>query len=164
MVGALLFALTLAINAIVTSHSASASASRPSIKISTRTYPIRGSSVGELKRQMASRGPNGYWGFARWVVRWSATCRVTLTVRYILPRWVNQSGASPALRRRWRRMLTALRRHEHQHGRHGIAAAKELSRTRCRNNPHGIVARWSAADRAFDRRTIHGRTQGVRLD
>ncbi|MEM1307035.1 MAG: DUF922 domain-containing protein [Pseudomonadota bacterium] len=136
----------------------------PSVRVTTQTYAIRGRTAAQLKQQMARRGPQGYWAYARWNVRWTANCKVTVRVRYTMPRWANKASGSARLRQKWRRMMRALRAHENQHGRHGIQAARELVRTRCRGNPHAVVARWAAQDRIFDQRTNHGVSQGVRLD
>ncbi|MEO0799589.1 MAG: DUF922 domain-containing protein [Pseudomonadota bacterium] len=137
--------------------------SQPSISITNRYYSVFGLSAGELEAAMRRNGPMGFWASTSWLVTWTPDCRVRVRIKYTYPSWRNRNRASPALRRRWKRMMAALVRHERQHGRHGIKAARQLLATRCRRNPRGIVQRWAEQDRIFDRRTNHGVRRGVTL-
>lgn len=139
-----------------------ASSNEP-VSIRTNYYYISGSNVNELKADMRRKGPLGYWAYARWYVRWSADCNVTVSIRYTLPKWPGKDSAPPELRAKWERMITKLREHEEGHGRHGLKAAEEIRATKCRKDPSGIVRKWAAQDGIYDRLTDHGRREGVVL-
>ncbi|MEQ8291983.1 MAG: DUF922 domain-containing protein [Roseovarius sp.] len=132
----------------------------PTIKESWESYPVDGTSAAEILFQMAIRGPEGYWAYAQWYVRWSGTCEVRVRIEYMMPRHVNPALLDEPLRLSWEKMVGALRRHEAQHGAHEVGAAKELVATDCRDG-NAIVARWSEKDRIYDRETDHGRFEGV---
>ena len=69
----------------------------------------------------------------------------------------------PALRKRWNAMLAALKRHEENHGKNGILAAQEIEKTKCANGD-AVIKKWNKADTAYDKRTKHGKTEGVVLN
>lgn len=132
----------------------------PTIMESRETYPIDGTSATEILQQMETRGPEGYWAYAEWYVRWNAACEVRLRIEYMMPRHVNPALMDEPLRLSWERMIEALGRHEEQHGAHGVGAAEELVAKDCRDG-NAIIARWSEKDRIYDRETDHGRFEGV---
>ncbi len=133
----------------------------PSITVKTKYYEIRGLTARQLKAQMRRRGPKGFWAYTRWYVRWTGNCRVSAEINYTFPRWTNRKQATGWLRQRWDRMTRNLWRHEKGHGRHGINAAHEIHKSRCRGDPMKIIRKWAKQDRIYDRRTGHGRTEGV---
>ena len=59
-------------------------------------------------------------------------------------------------------MIAALTRHEQQHGRHGILAAREIEADNCRN-AQAKIKKYNAADIAYDKNTNHGIKQGATL-
>lgn len=126
-------------------------------------YPVSGSNLGELRREMGQNGPNGFWGYTRWWVQWSQRCEVTLSITITMPRLEQPERLSQRDLGIWQRMEAALLAHERQHAGHGIAAAREIHEAGCRN-ARGIINKWARQDRILDRTTRNGRTQGVRLD
>lgn len=136
---------------------------KPTVSVRTAYYSIEGLSAYQLKSQMHSKGPNGYWANARWRVWWTGDCRIRVKIWYIYPRWTNKRKATRSLQKKWNRNIANLRLHERGHGRHGIRAAAEIERKNCRK-PKSIISKWNWQDKAYDKRTRHGRTQGVVLD
>jgi hypothetical protein len=132
-------------------------------EVETRYYRISGASIDELIQQMQQKGPNGYWAYTKWRIRWTGGCYVKLTVTYTYPEWDNRASASPQLQARWDRMIANLRHHELGHGLNGRKAAAEIADSSCRDNPRGIISKWAAQDRSYDARTGHGRSQGATL-
>ncbi|WP_422030057.1 DUF922 domain-containing protein [Roseovarius sp.] len=132
----------------------------PTIKEDWETYPVDATTAPEILRQMEERGPDGYWAYARWYVRWSEACEVRLRIEYTMPRHVNPALLDEPLRLSWEKMVVALGKHEAQHGAHGVGAANELVDAEC-HDADAIVARWSEQDRIYDRETDHGRFEGV---
>jgi predicted secreted Zn-dependent protease len=132
----------------------------PSVRENWTNYAVDGRDAGTILNQMAQRGPNGFWAYTTWYVRWTANCRVSLEIDYILPRHSRPNALPEHLRVRWAWMHANLVRHERKHGQHGINAANELIAKRCRNGD-SIIQKWANADRRLDARTGHGRTEGV---
>lgn len=132
----------------------------PIIEENWQTYPVEGTTAGEILRQMQERGPNGFWAYTSWYVRWSADCEVRLQIDYTMPRHTAPHTLDEPLRNDWEAMLKALGQHEEKHGAHGVGAARELFETSCRDGDD-IIARWAEQDRILDRETQHGRTEGV---
>mgnify|MGYP001792138813 FL=1 len=132
----------------------------PTVQTRWINYAVTGTTVDTILNQMRDNGPNGFWAYTRWYVRWTASCQVSLEINYTIPKHTRR-GAMPAQTRiAWDRMIAALRAHEEQHGVHGMNAARELVQKRCRNG-NAIVQKWAEQDRIFDRVTGHGRTEGV---
>jgi predicted secreted Zn-dependent protease len=141
----------------------SQAAAEPSVSVRTTYYPIAGSSVDELKSQMKSNGPQGYWAYTRWYVRWTGDCRVSVEISYTYPQWTDQAKAPPALQSAWTAMIAKLKVHEEGHGRHGTNAAQEVERSRCQGDPKAITRKWAEQDKVYDAETSHGLKQGVVL-
>ena len=152
-----IFALLLLFSTVTYAHSAN-----PTIKTTFKYYDIKGDTAKELKRQMKRKGPNGFWAYARWNVRWSSRCKVSVSIKITMPRWKNMSDGSAALQKKWKRMVTVLRIHELNHGKHGINAAKEIVAKNCKN-PKKAIRKWAKQDKLYDKKTAHGRKEGVRL-
>ncbi|MCP5095503.1 MAG: DUF922 domain-containing Zn-dependent protease [Chloroflexi bacterium] len=111
---------------------------------------------------MKRKGPKGYWAYAKWNIRWSGTCRVTLKINYTMPRWKNKNNAPKRLQKSWNKMIINLKRHEEGHGLHGINAANAIVKAKC-NGSNRIITKWAKQDKVFDKKTGHGRKQGVVL-
>ncbi len=157
-------------------------------------YDVDGESIEALRRAIDAAGPvidgERFVGRTRWHLDWRFTyandvrgCRVAtaqtrVTLRTTYPRWVRAHAAPPEVTARWQRFMTALRRHEETHRRHGLEAGAAIQRRLTQLLPqpdctatervanrmaHGIVALWRAADRDFDARTRHGATEGASL-
>ncbi|GIL00561.1 MAG: hypothetical protein BroJett030_04600 [Alphaproteobacteria bacterium] len=134
---------------------------RPEIRV--HYYPIRGTTAAELKAQMAANGPQGWWAYTRWFVRWTGDCKVTVSIDYTMPKWLDEGEAPAGLQDNWNRMFVNLWNHELGHGRHGVIAANEIVASRCAGNPRDITDRWAEQDRIYDSVTRHGVNQGVAL-
>jgi predicted secreted Zn-dependent protease len=138
-------------------------AAPPLERVETAYYDVTGQTADELRRQMSKKGPNGFWAYTRWYVRWSETCRVDLEISFTLPRLSDRNRVPLPLRSRWDSMLEKLIAHEEQHAEHGRAAAREVAAANCKN-ARAIIKSWAAEDKAYDKRTRHGSTEGVDLD
>jgi len=134
----------------------------PNIIIVEQTYPVDATTTRGLIRQMSTRGRIGFWAFTRGWVSWKGQCEVTVKIRYTLPEHTNPNAMSPALRTKWNRMKTAMRRHEERHGQHSINAGREIEQAGCRGGV-AILRKWRQQDKAYDARTQHGKTEGVVL-
>lgn len=138
-------------------------AASPTEKITTTYYDVTGRTADELKKQMAKKGPNGFWAYTRWYVRWSGDCEVELEISYTFPRLADRNRVPLPMRSRWDAMIAKLTAHEEQHGQHGRSAATEILAAQC-SNAKTIVRKWAAEDKAYDARTSHGLSEGVKLD
>ena len=156
------FTLLGAASAVLLAGSPRAAA-EPAVTMNTTYYSITGTTSAELKAQMRSRGPQGYWAYTRWYVRWSGDCRISLEISYGFPKWENQAQAPAELQAAWNQMMTALRTHEQGHAENGRSAAREIEASRCAGDPKAIVRKWAEQDKVYDAQTNHGRTQGVVL-
>ncbi|MEM6409105.1 MAG: DUF922 domain-containing protein, partial [Pseudomonadota bacterium] len=122
----------------------------PEVVIKDRTYKVDALTIKALIGQLKRRGPNGFWAYTRWRIKWSRDCKVRVRVIYTLPEHTNPDGMPDALRKDWERMMTALRLHEEQHGAHGIAAAREIEQAGCKE-VRPIVRKYKRADVELDR-------------
>ncbi len=134
----------------------------PTIKVIERPYKVSATTAQGLVAQMSVGGPIGFWAFTRTSVAWRGQCEVRVKIRYSMPVHSNPEQMSPELRRKWNRMIKAMRRHEEQHGRHAINAAREIEGANCVNG-NAILRKWRGQDKAYDARTDHGKTEGVFL-
>lgn len=132
----------------------------PVVQENWSTYRVDGRDAGAILNQMAQRGPNGFWAYTTWFVRWTADCQVTVDIQYTMPQHTRPGALPENLRVRWAWMHANLIRHERKHGQHGINAAQELVTKRCRNG-NSIIQKWANEDRRLDQRTRHGQTEGV---
>ncbi|WP_456388522.1 DUF922 domain-containing protein [Profundibacter sp.] len=138
-------------------------AAEPSASIVKKYYNVDATSISALKRQMRQRGPKGYWAYTRWFVKWSGRCAVSTKINYTYPRHTSPQSMPSDVRKKWDAMIKALIRHEEQHGQFGLLAAKEISRSKCKH-PHAVILRWAKEDRVLDKRTDHGKNEGVVLE
>lgn len=132
----------------------------PTVQTRWITYAVTGTTVDTILRQMQENGPNGFWAYTSWYVRWTASCQVTVEINYTMPKHARREAMPAHIRVEWDQMVAALKSHEKQHGVHGVNAANELVQKRCRNG-NAIVQKWAEQDRVYDRMTGHGRTEGV---
>lgn len=144
----------------------------------------------QMRRLGPADGASGprFAAWTSWHVAWNyryaraadgcriATATVELERTMTLPEWADAAAAPPALQIRWRDYLEHLRGHEDGHREHGLQAAQAISRViehvgrapQCRTLgaqidafADAVVARQAWADRDYDARTRHGRTQGA---
>jgi predicted secreted Zn-dependent protease len=171
---------------------------RPGLTIRARTvyYDIRGSTATDMRTQLDQLGPiepasgKRYDGSANWNFYWHirylrspGRCRLTkasvsLNLKYTMPRWQRPADASTTLAAQWNSYLSALGKHEKEHGTIAIAAGKKMTakmralapRSSC-NRLEAAAAqisvaeakRANASEAAYDFRTEHGATQGARF-
>lgn len=154
-------------------------------------YDIKGSNLAELQRAIAEKGPIDQEGIRRdahvsWRIDWSwpevsppdySELKVRYTIRVRLPRWVDSSGADAELLAKWKRYFDKMVRHEEQHIRHVLdnvadiakeikaAAAKDpaFPATSANRIAHDVLRRIRRLDQEYDRRTVHGKLEGVVL-
>lgn len=139
-----------------------AAGAQPTITETLRYYDVDATTLRGLEDQMAERGPNGFWGFARWQVSTERGCKVTVRIHYTLPRHTNLAALSTADRAEWERMTSVLEQHERNHGRNGKLAAQEVQSADCKGKWR-IIRKWVKQDRLYDKRTNHGRLEGIIL-
>ena len=167
----------------------------PVINKQTVYYMAFPLNANDLMRALSSRSPirqgsHVYHGNTDWSVDWrfslqpvAGGCkleniRVTLNIKYTLPQLDPRvrDGATVA---RFRKFSEALSRHEHNHGKNGVAAANEVEKALRTLLPkrdchtleatanalgHRIVDKYAKKDREYDRLTGHGRTEGASLE
>ncbi len=125
-------------------------------------YEVSGDTLGQLRRDLARNGPKGFWGFTRWWITWSPSCEIKLDITITMPRLAPTANLSAQDLAIWNAMVDALYRHEQMHAEHGRQAAAEIIASNC-DQPRRIIRKWANRDRALDRQTRHGATQGVTL-
>ena len=131
-------------------------------KIIKETYTVTSSTLTGLIDEMRQKGPNGYWGYAKTNWRWSSSCQMRFWATITMPKHKNLNRLSAQDRKIWQDMLDALWEHEMGHVEIGRAWAAEIKRANCKN-VDAINAKHRGNDAAFDRRTKHGKLQGVTL-
>lgn len=162
------------------------------VNVDERFYNINGNSVEELRARMEAAGPAGpdgrMFGRCVWRVRASfagyprkpdGLCVVTqvparLDATITLPRWTGYDSAPAELRARWDAFYAGLKRHEHNHLNHGLAAAVETRRRirelsakydcqefsrRAQAILNEVPAAYAQKDREYDAATGHGTTE-----
>lgn len=129
-----------------------------------------------------------FTGQTDWHIEWrpcfeveSGRCRIggvasTVNVTYTLPKWVDRDAAPPHLRERWRRYIDGLATHEKGHGEIAREVAWQIEAALVGRVSSGgcellnaesvpvveeVMNRGEAMQRAYDRRTEHGGTQGA---
>lgn len=152
----LAFLLALALSCAI----AGAASAKPSVKEKWAGYRVDATTANQILAQMNQRGPNGYWAYTSWYVRWTGNCQVSVEINYTMPKHVNEAALPANLRARWEAMVNALVAHERKHGQHGINAANEIAAAGCKNGD-AIIRKWANADKVLDQRTTHGKTEGV---
>ena len=136
---------------------------KPKISIVEKTYAVDATTASALVKQMGQRGPNGYWAYTDWYVNWTGNCDLSVKITYTMPKHKNEAKLDPAVRENWKTFLVALRQHEEKHGAHGIQAAQEIEKTKCANG-NAVIDKWSKQDKVLDKRTDHGKKEGVVLN
>ena len=137
-------------------------AAEPETKVFKKTYAVSGRTGREIKKQMAEKGPSGFWALTRWDIRWSSDCKVSLTITQTYPRLEDRAKVPLSVRNQWDSMLRLLEMHEQGHRHIGQEAAKELIAEHCKN-ARSIIAKWARQDEIYDFTTDHGAKQGVTL-
>jgi predicted secreted Zn-dependent protease len=158
----------------------------PSATMQAQYYDIRGSTWNALLREIASKGPEGWWGTAgtrmtyRVTTKQTAegcavdTVRASADSRVRLPRWVNRHDGDVALQDYWDGIYRTLELHERGHVEINLQGAKELERSileisaqascdlvhaEAKKRNDDILARVHASQVRYDADTDHGRKQ-----
>lgn len=154
-------------------------------------YDVEGDSPEEIRASMLERGPKDVGGKARfaytdWHISWRwgrtesgqvNTGAVTLecAAEVLLPRLRPKASTSVSFIRAWHEYVERMRAHELKHVEHVSARAPEivtrlreasedrggLSTTHANRVVTQVVNRIKALDRAYDRDTNHGQTEGI---
>ena len=154
-------------------------------------YDVQASNGRELLAQLSSNAPGGYVGYTHWNISYefftsqrSGDCQLlstdlSLSTRYQMPRWINESDANWAVKERWTSWYASLLEHEEEHGSHGIAAYESIrgqfneitSEPTCADLGSKladivsqVTAEYQAVGNEFDEITKHGVTQGTALE
>lgn len=182
----LIYALLMAVIAV-------AETSGQTIVEQSETYAVSGSTASDLRANMNRVRPKDPAdqpadGVTYWDMRWkhsytktSDTCMVssvtiTMEIRTKLPWWIDRQPGT-TLVERWDGFIIALKNHEEGHAeiaRRGAAALRErLSGLSARTCPlldeladataDALVDHLKKENAAYDQRTRHGASQGVRF-
>lgn len=158
-------------------------------RVERRYYDIRARDGLELYAAITSQSPIGVTAITAiepTSVRWEARrvrggyvidrLHLDEVIVQTLPRWVNRDAAPACLRRQWDRAMRALDRHENVHLERYIAYSRQFRREAARIPPQPtpaalqralgqlnrrLEAEVQAWQRDYDRRTQHGRLEGV---
>jgi predicted secreted Zn-dependent protease len=72
------------------------------------------------------------------------------------------SKAPADVKKSFDQMYAELLKHEKNHGQSGILAGKEIEAKKCQNGD-AILKKYNKRDKAYDKKTKHGFTEGVKL-
>lgn len=136
---------------------------KPKVTRKNVYYTLTETTIDGLRKELAHKGPKGYWGYTDWYVRWTGSCKLTVDITYTLPRHRDPGKLDPKTRASLMSMIDALTRHEHGHGAYGIQAATAIEQDGCRNGD-AILRKYIAAEKAYDKKTNHGIREGVVLE
>jgi predicted secreted Zn-dependent protease len=135
---------------------------KPKVAVTTKTFTVDATTVDGLLKQLKQKGPKGYWAYTDWYVKWTGSCQTSVDITYTLPKHKNADKLDPVVRKKWLAMVDALTKHEHKHGQNAINAAQEIEKTKCANG-NAVIQKWNKADIDLDKRTDHGKKEGVVL-
>ncbi len=154
-------------------------------------YDVSGDSPEEIRTSLTEEGPKDEAGkrrfaYAEWSIHWNwkvdasknidlSTVTIACSGSLTLPRYQPGPVASPELRAEWERYFERLMQHEEQHLSHPeenaflilkkLKAAKaqdgELSLRRAQKIVQGVIYQIREMDRAYDRETNHGKSEGI---
>ena len=131
-------------------------------EVTTITYNVSGDDLAEIERQMNWQGPRGHWAYTRTRWHWDDDCNVTFSARITLPKLVSRHRLDADELAEWDRMIAVLKAHEMNHVKIGQGWAGAIKAANCQNIA-AIDRESRGKDSAYDRRTGHGRTEGVYL-
>jgi predicted secreted Zn-dependent protease len=160
-------------------------------------YVVHGRSLQALQSDLAQRGPRDpatgvrYSGRTDYDVKWTYRYRtsgtgcaidelnVRMVITFILPRWVDEYTASPAMRTTWTRYISNLTTHEQGHAAlyrqtgpaveaaiRALPAAPTCDAMGQRANAaaNQVLRTTDATSARYDQTTQHGATQGAWLE
>ena len=135
---------------------------KPKVTVSNKTFTVDATTIDGLLTQLHQKGPKGYWAYTDWYVKWTGSCETSVAITYTLPKHKNVDKLDPTVRKKWLGMIDALTKHEQKHGQNAINAAQEIEKTKCANG-NAVIKKWNKADIDLDKRTDHGKKEGVVL-
>jgi predicted secreted Zn-dependent protease len=168
----------------------------PDVKTSFIFYDIFPISTLDFDKEMRKRSPiknneqkfNAYTDWhVKWDFRWkekNGGCIITkantsLSVTYRLPRIAKDHPTPPNVRQSFKNYYTALLKHEKNHMRSGLSAAREIENallnlgyfetcdqldTSANATANKIVSKYNEQDKEYDRKTEHGKTEGADIN
>jgi predicted secreted Zn-dependent protease len=113
----------------------------PDATMANDYYDIRGTTLPDLRREIQSKGPEGWWGMAHTRMTYRITTRqaddgcavdtvrASADAKVRLPRWANRHEGSRAAQDEWDSVIRTLDLHERGHVRISLDGAKELERS-----------------------------------
>jgi predicted secreted Zn-dependent protease len=148
-------------------------------------YDVRGQDKMSVFRSLDANGPKGFHGLASWKIDYKYSAgedkgdcyvreiRTQVSGAILMPRWIDESSASPDLRVWWQTLYSRLMRHEEGHVQHGRELAQlinerllGLGTQPCGQLPglarqefDRLVTNLKGRDKEYDARTNHGRIQ-----
>lgn len=134
----------------------------PKVSSSLKHYKVKGTTVDQIRDYMNTKGPRGFWAYTEWYVKWTGACKVSVSVKYTLPKLASPGKVPADVRQKFDAMYAALKAHEENHGAYGISAAREIEKAGCTNGD-AIIKKYNKAEVDYDKRTDHGFTEGVRF-
>jgi len=156
-------------------------------------YDVEGETPEAVRASMLKRGPKDAGGKARfaytdWHISWrwgrtasghvnTASITLECAAEVLLPRLRPKATTSVSFIRAWHEYVERMKRHELKHVEHVVARAPEiitrlrsarakrgaLSTTHANSVVTRVVNQIKALDRAYDRATNHGQTEGIWL-
>lgn len=186
-----LLAIGLVWASAVAAPAGRAAASTCVVALEFEPYPVSGASAAEVRAAMLERGPRDAAGaprfaFADWKVVWhwqrdqagrvrGDTVEVQCRARMVLPHLEADAARSAGLSVEWGGFIARVLRHEQNHLEHVRRLAPRIrtqiiaaERRQGRLSPYQaqkiasrVVGEIRALDRWYDRRTTHGKSEGV---
>jgi len=161
-------------------------------RINIKYYDIEGSTPEELRRSLDAQGPLDRKGirryaYTRWRIWWNwprrgtgpdfSRCKADYQAEVFLPRWKRAKRAEPKLQASWNEFLNAMVHHEMEHVdsarlnyqsvakrvQDAFAVHPDLSEAEAEAIAQEELTRIRLIDWTLDRRTKHGKTEGVEL-
>jgi len=159
----------------------------PAASLRNDYYDIRGTTYADLRREIASKGPEGGWSGSaatrlRFELTWRRapegcaidTARVSADSTVRLPRWANRHEGDRRTQEQWDSALRSLDLHERGHVQISLETARDLERSlrelpaaatceaiiaRANDRAAALNARERERQVSYDRDTDHGVNQ-----
>lgn len=181
----------------VVAASFGAAAAPPKVNVQMDYYEVAGGTAEEIRRDMNKKRRDfvpsdggQYDAYTKWNVKWrfwwhqsGDSCAITrveteLDVQYILPKLRDNRRLSSAVKRKWKKYMGALVRHEKEHARTGLSAAADIENKIGDMSPRltcmllekdandlgdNILRKARIRDKKFDNDTNHGTEEGAKF-
>ena len=132
--------------------------------ITLETYEVSGSSLDEVRTEMETGGPHGFWAWTEWNATWDGDCQTWVEATITLPELAADAPLTDAQVAEFDRMAEALQEHELGHVQIGLDFAAAVAEAGCPADTTSIHDAFAETERDYDAQTRHGQTQGVTLD